>query len=325
MDVTTGQDGGREFRSAMTPRDLAVGVGSTLALYLSGFWMPLMGIFLTVITPLPTLVGVYRWGRPAGYLIPAAAALIGFTVLLVLGFPRACVYLGELLLLGVFLAGGMRRERNVGRIVGEASLKIFAVGAVVFWLMHLRGGASFGDLLEQKLIPAIREILEELDAGAGVSREELVSVIATLVAMLPGTVFAATVMISWFNLLLARRFCRTRGVALPAWKPWSQWKSPEVLVWAVIGSGFALMLPSSTGRIWAANLLIALGAVYLLHGFAVVVFYCDRWRVPALLRGIVYAVVFLQQVVSLAVVLLGLFDTWFDFRRLSGPKASEGA
>jgi hypothetical protein len=46
------------------------------------------------------------------------------------------------------------------------------------------------------------------------------------------------------------------------------------------------------------------------------VFYLHHWNVPRLLRAIIYALLLLQQFATLLLILLGLFDMWFNFRRL---------
>jgi len=93
------------------------------------------------------------------------------------------------------------------------------------------------------------------------------------------------------------------------------------LVWIVILSGFALLLPVQQLQIIAMNALVVLGTIYLLQGLAIITFYFERWRLPRILQAIFYGFLVLQQFASLGAVLLGFFDIWFDFRRLSKKAA----
>jgi uncharacterized protein YybS (DUF2232 family) len=132
-------------------------------------------------------------------------------------------------------------------------------------------------------------------------------------------------LIAWLNLLLARHFCWVHRVALPPWPAWNRWKSPEVLVWPLIAAGFMVLVSNQTLTLIGLNLLIVLGAVYLLHGLAIVAFYFEKWKLPSIVRGIGYGLIFLQQLVSLVVMALGLFDLWLDFRRLTKKPVSDSS
>jgi uncharacterized protein YybS (DUF2232 family) len=81
--------------------------------------------------------------------------------------------------------------------------------------------------------------------------------------------------------------------------------------------GFLLFVPSSGLRFLAANVLLVLGTVYLFQGLAIAAFYFEKWKLPRFLRAVIYAFLLLQQFATLGVILVGLFDIWLDFRRLS--------
>jgi hypothetical protein len=67
----------------------------------------------------------------------------------------------------------------------------------------------------------------------------------------------------------------------------------------------------------AMNVMMVLGTIYLFQGLSISAYYFQRWRLPGFFRGALYGFFFLQQFATLGVMLLGLFDLWFDFRRLS--------
>jgi uncharacterized protein YybS (DUF2232 family) len=64
------------------------------------------------------------------------------------------------------------------------------------------------------------------------------------------------------------------------------------------------------------------GVVYLFQGLAIVSYYFERWKLPRLFRTAAYAIILIQQFFTLGAMLLGLFDMWFDFRRLSRGTAA---
>ena len=87
------------------------------------------------------------------------------------------------------------------------------------------------------------------------------------------------------------------------------------MVWFVIAGGLILLLPVGGLKLAGINVLIVTGTIYFLQGLAIVAFYLEKWKFPFYVKGFVYAVLFLQQFASIAAVVLGLFDVWFDFRK----------
>ena len=91
----------------------------------------------------------------------------------------------------------------------------------------------------------------------------------------------------------------------------------------LIACGFALFIPDlGLLRIVALNLLLVIGAFYFAQGLAVIGFFFHKNNVPRFLRGLTYVLIVFQQIFTLLVVGLGLFDLWGDFRRLSKNKAA---
>ena len=309
-------------KKAFLRRELVIGIGTTLIFFLSLLFAPLAGIFSSIFSPLPTLLSFYRWGRPEGYGIPLGAALAGWLILSYFGLTHLMFYFMEMILLGLLLADGMRRQWSPEKTIVRASLILFIMGSFVFWFTY--GGSEGGVFkdLEKNLLAITAEVLQryrEFFPQQHLPEEQLRKAIVVMVRLIPGMALASTLMVAWLNVLLAKRFCRVHHLPLPPWQEWSRWKAPEYLVWGAIASGFFVLLPSTSLQILGLNVLIVCSAVYLLQGLAIVVFYFERWQFPPFFRGILYVVIFLQQIVTLGVVLVGLFDMWFDFRRLSKP------
>lgn len=312
----------------ITLKDLVVGVGATLIFFFTVLVVPLMGVFASILTPLPTLLGYYRWGKPVGYWIPVSAVVLSALVLVAMGLTQSMFYLIELLLLGLLTAKGMRCQWGISKIIAQASLAVFAVATVVFWVSHggLHGSVFKG--LETEVQSAMTALIQQYGPDTGQTafvEQGFQRIVPFVVRLLPGLAAASIILICWLNLLMARHFCRIHRVALPGWPAWSHWKSPEILVWPLIAAGFMILLPVHWLRLSGFNLLIALGAIYLLHGLAIVAFFFDQWKMPGLIRGLGYGLIFLQQFVSLLIMLLGLFDIWLDLRRLSKPATPSDA
>lgn len=306
-------------------RELAVGITATLVFFICVLLIPMMGIFVGVLTPLPTLLSFYRWGFPIGLILPAGALLGGWLAFSYLSVTQSLPYLLEMMLLGLVLAACMRRKWPLEKTIGTAGLFVFVTGSLIFLLsQNLDTGGIFKSL-EEGLRKTIELTLQQYSAATPETKmfeESLKGIVPVVVRILPGASLASAFVMSWLNLLLAKRFCEVRHIPLPPWGRWIRWKASEPLVWIVIATGFSLLVPVQPVKIVALNILIVLGTIYLFQGLAIISFYFERWKLPKILRAVFYGFLLLQQFASLGAVLLGFFDVWFDFRRLSKESAS---
>ena len=313
------------FRNGAIARELAVGITATLMFFISVLLIPMVGIFVGVFTPLPTLLSYYRWGSPLGLWVPGGAVLGGWLLFSYLSMAQSVPYLLEMVMLGLILGIGMRQHWSLEKTVGTASIAAFVVGALIFWYTQDSSTAGMFAGIEEGLRKAVHLTLKQYAGITPETRlleESLDGIIPLVVRILPGASLASALVMSWLNLLVAKRYCRVRQLPLPSWGSWLQWKASETLVWVVIVNGFALLLPIHPLKIAALNVLIVLGTIYLFQGLAIITFYFERWKLPKILRAIFYGFLLLQQFASLGAVLLGFFDVWFDFRRLSRKSAS---
>lgn len=306
-------------------REIAVGIAATIVFYLSAMFIPIAGLVAGIFTSLPTLLAFYRWGSPAGYWIPGGVALLGTPLLAYLNMTPSIPYLLEMLFLGLFLGAGMRMHWSLERTIGMAAVLVFSTGLLSIWLFAPASEGGLFDEMERDLHQSVGAFFKEY--GAGLQDREgleqtLQQALPTVVRLFPGMALASALAVAWLNVLVTARFCRMHGIPLPPWPEWSLWKSPEPLVWGLIACGFLVLFANGPVGLIASNALLVLGLIYFLHGLAIVSYYAGKWRLPVLARAFIYAVLLLQQFATLATALMGLFDLWMDFRRLS--KKPEG-
>ncbi len=301
-------------------REIAVGIAATIVFYLSAMFIPLAGFVAGIFTSLPTLLAFYRWGSPIGYWIPGGVALLGSALLVYLNMVQSIPFLLEMLFLGLFLGTGMRLQWSPERTIATAALLVFSTGVMSLWLF---APASEGGLLaemerdlKEAATTAVRELGGHIEDKQGFE-QALLQIVPALVRLFPGMALACALAVAWLNVVVTARFCRIHHISLPPWPEWSLWKSPEPLVWGLIGSGFLFLFADGFLKLIASNALVVLGLIYFLHGLAIVNFYADKWRLPRLARAFIYVVLFLQQFATLVTALMGLFDMWMDFRRLT--------
>jgi len=209
-------------------------------------------------------------------------------------------------------------------VVGLSSL--FVIGIVGIFLV-VAFAETKGDLfaiIEQELKTAISAAVEQFWGSSPESQEfesKLAETVPLMMKTMPGMLVSCTLGLAWINLLISRRYCRIDSVELCAFEKLTLWKTPEFIVWFAIAGGVMALLPVSGLKMPGINLLIVMGTIYFFQGLAIMAFYFERWKLPLLVKGFVYALLFLQQFASVATAALGLFDIWFDFRKLARKQA----
>jgi uncharacterized protein YybS (DUF2232 family) len=284
----------------------------TVALFLSGLFM--------VFTPAPTALAVLRRVGSRAWAVPACAAFLGAAILYKLSLPELGPYL-LLIAMGALIGYGCARRWPVEKTVGLSSLLVIGVAAFLVLIAYIQTKGQMVHLIEQDIRSAITQVMKQFSSGTPAKNEELkkslLEMVPQVVHLLPGMFVSCTLLISWLNLLICRRYCGTSAPELCGERNLCLWKSPEHLVWAAIASGFLLLLPWSGLDLVGSNLIRVIGTVYFFQGIAIVAFYFQRSKMPLLLKALMYGLLFLTAGTRIGVAALGLFDVWFDFRKLN--------
>lgn len=304
-------------------KDLATGIGITCLAVIVCALVPMAGVIGSVFIPVPLIVFRAKLGRTAARLI----ALAGLGCALLLGGPLEALFFGELLLIGYVMGELMARRWSLEKSMAGVCVAVLLAGlGGVLIAAHASGQGWL-----TTVSGAVREHLELsllLYQQMGLSQEQLdflensLAVIQrVLVAIIPAMVVGSTLMTTWVSVLVARRWCQRRGWPFPDYGPLDRWRAPEHLVWAVIGSGVLLLLPSAGAKMLGLNGLIVFMVIYFFQGIAVVSYFFQKKQIPRFVRFLLYGLIAIQQVVALAVIGVGFFDTWFNFRKLVKPLA----
>jgi hypothetical protein len=223
------------------------------------------------------------------------------------------------LLSGTFLALTLWRPSNRP---GRALTATLAAGAgLLIWLQQL--GIGWSQLVTgvDHDLSAYQTALGEQWRGAGASPElvqRATDAMHSAAQLFPGLLAIAGIAglrlaWAWYHRLAARPLG-----APPA--PFRAFAFNDQLVWALVAAlGLALVPVPEPWRLLGANLLLVLGTLYAARGLAV--FLAQSGRVAGPLGGVLTVIaMFLLPFVVGGLTLLGLADTWLDFRRrLSTP------
>ncbi len=289
----------------------------------SGSVFPILGVFLSLLSPLPFVLLRLRHGFPGLALALAltTVALGGLT-----SAQQGLAFLLEFGLPAILLAEGLRRASRPEVVVTgvAALLTLGGVGVLVLasdqWARPLAAVSQH--------VEALLGNMEAFTARVGLTGEGPPPLVGSagmlrtfLLMAFPGLFFAGSLLTASGYMLLLRSLIQRWPTQLGGLTPPPfRWELPELLVWAFIGAGILYL----TGLPWlqavGLNVLIILLGLYFLQGLSIAAFLFQRFRLPRVLATLSVLLLLFQPFLTLLVAGVGLFDVWFAFRRLSVPK-----
>ncbi|HJP33420.1 MAG: DUF2232 domain-containing protein [Candidatus Latescibacteria bacterium] len=219
-------------------------------------------------------------------------------------------------LIGLLAAVQVERGRGYGETLIAASLPGGLLA--LFLLFGLRGESwERGDFVE-----GVTRSLEEVAAGAQLpDTEQLTQLIELTLKLLPGMAFVSLLLVAVLGYRVAQGVGERIGQPLPPAAPVRCWRLWESFIWALIASLAGLLVGGGLVRDLAINVALVLGLLYAAQGLALIRHLMWRLGVQRFLEVLVYMLLAFTSGLSLMfLVLLGLGDTWFDWRRIGHRK-----
>jgi uncharacterized protein YybS (DUF2232 family) len=297
-------------------------VALTVTLFAAAGYVPVLGVIVSLLSPTPLILVALRCGRRTGLL---ALGLSTLSLALLLGGFQSIVFFAEYGVMALTMAEAVR-----GRWSVERTLLVATAAPLVATALVMAGLFSSVDVnlsamrqhFERELSQTLPQYLaEEGEAVDGDLRTYIQEALTVVIRLLPAlfiisTAAGALVNYSVVRLLWRRMEDQTLFPDLEL----SQWKAPEFCVWVLIASGLCSFMPLPSLRLVGLNVLLLVSLVYLVQGLCVMVFYLHKASIHPLFRGIAYLFLVIQPLLLLGVAAFGLFDLWFDFRRLSNKR-----
>ena len=306
-------------------KDILNGVLITILIFAASILIPVFGFFCSLFIPLPTLYYRIKLGRTTGAIIP----ILGFIVMVVLlnTFTIDTVFFAGLLLVGFILGELLEFRLPIDKTV-LYTCGVVLIGTIVSLFIYSGvSGKNLFAILSQYVAHNL-ELSLVLYKSMGMSDENLRLIQGSLdkiqyvlVRIIPALTIASTLMVIWINILVSKALLKGRFRLHPDYEKLNQWQAPDFLVWAVIGCGLLMLFPAGAAKLLGLNVLLIAMTIYFFQGMGIVSFFFEKKRVPRFIKIPLYSLIALQQLVLIAVIGIGLFDMWFDFRKLKKIKA----
>jgi uncharacterized protein YybS (DUF2232 family) len=307
-------------------KEIVFGIGLTLSFFLVSAYFPMAGFFCSLCIPLAILFYRIKLGREKGVIIPIVCIIFMFFMF---GFGIDMIFFAELLIIGFSLAEFMRQNLSVEKTVGYCC----AVSVSTGWLgmsvysslsdksLHGLVSAYMKESLEQTL--RLYKEMKMPEDSVFMLQQASDAIVYVLMGITPAIAVCMTLTAIWLTLISAKPILIKQGLFYPDFGHLNLWKTPDHLVWAVIGCGIMLLIPDKFIKMIALNGAIVLMTIYFFGGIAIVSFFFEKKQFPLMLRVFLYSLMALQQIFLLLVIGLGFFDMWLNFRKGEAQNSSE--
>lgn len=284
--------------------------------------IPGLGFFFTIFMPLPFLYYFIKKDFANGMVV-VGLTLVALTILVILiGAIWAPLILLQFGLISFYLSVLYKRGISISRLIWKGTVLLFFlnIGGILLW--SLNKGVGPGEFISSYIRHQF-DLISNAYNKEGLSPDKIVKIkeygdnLSRIVSLTyPSIIFLGCGVTVWVNIGLWHHLFHKSTDLPQEYSDLHKWSSPEFLIWPYIVAGFSLFLFSGTVKWVSINLFLVLCGVYAFQGFHIFAFYLNKHRVQNLLKGIIYVFVFFQQICWIILLIAGIFDHWFNFRRL---------
>lgn len=278
----------------------------------------------------PLLVFYYfcRFGQTAGSRYILAGSVIAFMAGLIMQTASLVILAMTLMPAGVMLARSVQRAEPPHL----AGVKGFAVLCLSWFLFSgviaISEGTHPYSLLQLSINQGMDEALKLYQEDEKIPADSRYLLVETfnqikqrLIQFLPAILTSTALFSVWLSMVIGNRLLQKNTGAGP-WPEYQYWQLPDKLVWSVILAALLALIPEPAIRTIGFNLLLVVSVVYCFQGFAIVLFFLEKWKVPVLMRSLLYVIFFFQSLGTIFLSVIGLADVWFDLRHLRGQNTT---
>jgi uncharacterized protein YybS (DUF2232 family) len=294
---------------------------ASLVIILPGLDWSLFG-WLHLFLPLVAFYTMGHYGGYTGKRLLIIAFVISLIVYLLLNNFDLFVFSFALLLSGYVLFFSAEHHDSPPLSGLKGSLALACGWIIIFSALSFSSEMSAYGQMVSSLDDGIGEAINYYRQNKDISADTLLMLETTLNQMrvivpmiLPSILGGFVLIITWFTMVMGNMLLRKTSENAP-WIGYKYWQLPDKIIWAVIGASLLSILPIQPFRTIGINSLVLLSIVYCFQGVAIAVFFMNKWNVPLLLRSFFYVMMIFQSVGTLILLVFGIADIWFDFRKL---------
>ena len=297
-----------------------MGIAIPILIFSGILYIPLAGIILVVLFPMPILFYRLKLGRKMGAFIMIIVLII---IIAIIGELSIDIFFYTCLLLTGFLLGEyIERPLSIEKTGIYTCLSTIGIYTGLFFLYAFISEQGVISIIS-KHVAANLEMSLKLYPSIGVAQKDIEIISKSieaiqyvLVRIMPSLIATILIFVTWVNILFIKTIMLKKRISIKRFEKLNKWRAPEQLVWFVIMLCLIAFIPVKNLKIIGLNFIIVLIPVYFFQGIGIVSFFFEKKGFPVILKIFIYTIIAIQQIFLFLIIGLGFFDTWFDFRKI---------
>jgi len=273
-----------------------------LILTLINIYIPFLSILVLIVWPIPVAVITLKHDRNTVAGVIAITALINgllfgpmFGLLAVIGFG----------LIGFVIGNCIKEDIKPLNTLIFTVLSVLLSHVLLVYISRYLLGVNF-----QAIINEVGNIIGQSN-NIGNMENMITNQLQLLQRLFPSLIAISAIVTGSLNYYVTNWYLKKAGYAREIYKKIKYWFLPRWII--SIGIVVSLILKRN---IIFVNLNMVLLFLVLIQGYAVSLYFIDRKTNNSIVKIIYTAIVLFVPLFPPALVLLGLTDFWFDFRKL---------
>ncbi|MFH2124187.1 MAG: DUF2232 domain-containing protein [Pseudomonadota bacterium] len=279
--------------------------------------------------PLLVFYYLYRYGRKSG----GKFLIHGLLVALVIGALLQVV--NQIMMAMILIPTGLILTRSAFQgetpaLTGFKGVVILSLSWFLFsGILAMTEGTHPYSMLLLSLNQGIDEALKLYQVNEKIPADSFYLLSQTfsqikerLSQFMPAILTSIALFTVWLAMALGNRLLH-RHTGHNPWPDYQYWHLPDKLIWTVIAAAIMALLPVPMARAIGFNLLLIASVIYCFQGLSIALFFLNKWKVPLLIRSLLYVIIIFQSLGTIFLSVIGLADVWFDFRHLSSQDSNQ--
>lgn len=295
----------------------------TIILSLTALYIPVLGVFASLIWPVPIIILGIRHGLKTSIM---ATVVSGIIVSMVKGPVQAFSVVLSFGLIGIVMGWAINKDYAPFKALafGATASLVSKVLLIIISLFVM----GVNPMTEE--IRAMREsipLIENMYKGFGLSPDKIKLVVNSLTSMIdimaiaiPAILVMASLMDAFLCYKVTKLILSRMGHKLKDFTPFWMWRFPAYTVFLYLVGILIAMLDQyySVGilKTIGLNLRIVFSFMFLIQGFSMMTYFMGKYNVSKILRVVIVFLVFFNPLFLQLTTWAGMFDILFNFRHL---------
>lgn len=294
----------------------------TIIISLAALYLPIIGVFASLIWPVPIIILGIRHGKVS----ILATIVSGVIVAMIEGPVHALTVVLGFGLIGIVMGWAIRKQYEPFKVLAIGAMaslvsKVILISISLF-IMGINPIAEEIAIMRESI-----SMVESMYGKMGVSPENLKTItqsfskmIDLMAVAIPAILVLASLLDAFLSYVVTRGILSRLGQKLKGFTPFWMWRFPAYTVFLFLVGVLLAMIeaywPHGILKTIGINLQMIFYFLFLIQGFSLMAYFMGKYNVAKILRVIAVLLAFFNPLFSQLVMWSGMFDILFNFRQI---------